>query len=234
MTSSAREILKWLALVLMTGDHAVKVLAGGYVPVVSELGRVAFPLFALVMAYNLAQPEADYAKSFRRLSVWGLVAQPIYGWTFDVVLPVNILLSFALAVACCWAAQNRRWGVLLVLAGPLPLLVDYQWSGVALVLAGWLYFKRRRNRACWLIGSYEFRPEGCWAFAPVWIWAAMGWLCYYNGNGWALWALPVIFLVDVVTGEFGFWNRIRRTRWGFYGYYVGHLAVLALIALVSA
>lgn len=34
----------------MTGDHLAKVLAHGYLPIVSELGRVAFPLFALVLA----------------------------------------------------------------------------------------------------------------------------------------------------------------------------------------
>ncbi len=45
--------------------------ARGYVPVVSELGRIAFPLFALVMACNLAQPGADLRKSIRRLALWG-------------------------------------------------------------------------------------------------------------------------------------------------------------------
>jgi hypothetical protein len=54
--SGARELLKWIALLAMTGDHVAKVVFGGYVPVVSELGRIAFPLFALVMACNLAQP----------------------------------------------------------------------------------------------------------------------------------------------------------------------------------
>ena len=68
---SARELLKWIALLAMTGDHVAKVVLGGYVPVVSELGRIAFPLFALVMACNLAQPGADLRKSIRRLALWG-------------------------------------------------------------------------------------------------------------------------------------------------------------------
>ena len=55
----------------MTGDHVAKVVFDGYVPVVSELGRIAFPLFALVMACNLAQPGADLRKSMRRLALWG-------------------------------------------------------------------------------------------------------------------------------------------------------------------
>jgi hypothetical protein len=40
--SGARELLKWIALLAMTGDHVAKVVFGGYVPVVSELGRIAF------------------------------------------------------------------------------------------------------------------------------------------------------------------------------------------------
>ena len=38
--SGARELLKWIALLAMTGDHVAKVVFGGYVPVVSELGRI--------------------------------------------------------------------------------------------------------------------------------------------------------------------------------------------------
>lgn len=55
MTSSGREAMKWIAVLLMTGDHVAKMLCGGYIPGVSEAGRVAFPLFALVMAYNLCK-----------------------------------------------------------------------------------------------------------------------------------------------------------------------------------
>ncbi|MFL7985039.1 TraX family protein, partial [Xanthomonas vasicola] len=88
MTSSGREALKWIALVLMTGDHVAKVLFGGYVPVLSELGRIAFPVFALVMAYNLAQPRADYAKSVLRLAGWGLLAQPFHAWAFGDWMPL--------------------------------------------------------------------------------------------------------------------------------------------------
>jgi len=86
-----------------------------------------------VMAYNLAQPGADVAKSVRRLAMWGFVAYPVYAWAFDVILPANVLLSFALAAACVMCVQKRCWWLLVLLTGPLPLLVDYQWAGVVLV-----------------------------------------------------------------------------------------------------
>ncbi|QRN42388.1 hypothetical protein GDR29_09510 [Xanthomonas oryzae pv. oryzae] len=43
-------------------------------------------------------------------------------------------------------------------------------------------------------------------------------LCLYNGNAWALLAIPLI--------EDGHRNwKLPRFRWAFYAYYVAHLAV---------
>ena len=144
MTSSARELLKWLAVILMTGDHVAKVICGGYVPGLSEAGRVAFPLFALVMAYNLAQPGADVIKSVRRLALWGVIAQPVHALTFGYWLPLNILLTFALCAAAVYAAGQRNWIVLAFAAAVLPAFVDYQWAGVGFVLLAWLGFRTGR------------------------------------------------------------------------------------------
>ncbi|HEL4242961.1 conjugal transfer protein [Stenotrophomonas maltophilia] len=207
MTSSARELLKWLAVILMTGDHVAKVIYGGYVPGLSEAGRVAFPLFALVMAYNLAQPGADVIKSVRRLVLWGAIAQPVHALVFGYWLPLNILLTFALSAAAVYAASRRNWIVLAFAAAVLPAFVDYQWSGVGFVLLAWLGF---RTGLPLLILT---------AFAP---------LCAFNGNLWALAAIPV------AVGLFHAAWAVPRGRWAFYGYYVGHLACLGLLALILA
>lgn len=217
MTSNGRELLKWIALVLMTGDHLAKVFAGGYVPLASELGRIAFPMFALVMAYNLAQPGADVLKSLRRLTLWGVIAQPAHALAFGYWLPVNVLLSFALAAACVHCIQHRRWWPLALLVGPAPLLVDYQWAGVVLVLAWWWFF---RSPAC-------LRGDGTIWIAVRRFWlavAALAPLCLYNGNPWALAGLPLVFwLADPLRRL----PAVPRTRWAFYGYYVVHLLLLA-------
>ncbi|MBN4937986.1 conjugal transfer protein [Stenotrophomonas maltophilia] len=207
MTSSARELLKWLAVILMTGDHVAKVIYGGYVPGVSEAGRVAFPLFALVMAYNLAQPGADLAKSVRRLSLWGVIAQPVHALVFGYWLPLNILLTFALCAVVVYAAGQRKWIALAFAAGVLPAFVDYQWAGVGFVLLAWSGFRTGRPLQTLV------------AFAP---------LCAFNGNWWALVAIPVaVGLSDTA------WP-VPRGRWAFYGYYVAHLACLGLLALILA
>lgn len=205
--SGARELLKWVAMLAMTGDHVAKVVFGGYVPVVSELGRIAFPLFALVMACNLAQPGADLRKSMRRLALWGLIAQPLHAFAFGSWLPLNILLTFTLAAVAVHALANHRPVLLLMAAGVLPMFVDYQWAGVGAVLLAWIAF---RHRAWW----------------PLLV--ALAAVCWANHNGWALLAVPVVLLAARVN-----WP-LPRWRWVFYGYYVGHLAVLALTAHLLA
>jgi len=53
------EALKWIALASMFLDHFGRHLLGwGQDTWVFALGRIAFPLFALVLALNLRQPEA--------------------------------------------------------------------------------------------------------------------------------------------------------------------------------
>ncbi|WP_414499047.1 TraX family protein [Stenotrophomonas maltophilia] len=202
MTGSARECLKWLAVILMTGDHVAKVIYGGYVPGLSEAGRVAFPLFGLVMAYNLAQPGADVVKSVRRLAVWGAIAQPVHALAFGYWLPLNILLAFALCAAAVYAVSERRWVVLAFAAVVLPAFVDYHWAGVAFVLLAWSGFRTGRS----LLVLAGFVP-----------------LCLFNGNLWALVALPVVAALSGAR-----WH-LPRGRWAFYGYYVGHLAVLSTV-----
>ena len=56
LTNGGAEALKWLALLLMVGDHVNKYLFNGTLPVLFEAGRICAPLFALVFAWNLARP----------------------------------------------------------------------------------------------------------------------------------------------------------------------------------
>jgi len=202
MTSGGRELLKWIALALMTGDHMLTVFGLGYVPVVSELGRIAFPVFALVMAYNLAQPGADAGRLARRLVLWGLAASPVATLAFGQILPLNVLLTFAAAAGGIWALERHQWGLAVLLALVAPVALDYAWPGVWLVLAGWRWYRGRGGQP-WLV------------------WGCMGLLCLYNGNAWALLAIPLLRL-----GHFDV--AIPRLGRVFYGYYVAHLAALSL------
>lgn len=203
MTSGGRELLKWLALVLMTGDHVNKALLSGGYPILTDVSRVVFPIFAVVLAYNLTRPDS-IRPALSRLLVVGALVQPLHGLVFGYWLPVNVLLTFAAAVGMMHLWRSG-WplaaGFLFSFAGSV---VDYGWVGLALTFAAWLAFSGTRW-SWWLVLA---------SFAG---------LCWYNGNAWALLALPLLFVG----------SRVRvilpRWRWAFLGYYAFHLAVLALL-----
>jgi len=217
ITSGARELLKWIAVVLMTGDHVARVLGDGYIPVVSELGRIAFPLFALVLAYNLAQPGADLLKSVRRLLLWGVIAQPAWGLAFGHWLPFNVLFSFGLAAAAIWSIQRREWVLLGMCVVIAPGLVEYYWTGLILVVAAWWLFKSPAAQ------DQPPPPSTRHAVRIALLVLAFGPLCWLNDNAWALLALPIVALLAKRNVP------VPRTRWAFYLYYVGHLALLAAV-----
>jgi hypothetical protein len=102
------EAIKWLALLLMTADHVNKFLFAERLPGVYEAGRIAFPLFAFVLGYNLARPRAiesgAYARTAKRLIAYGALAEvpfvAMVGWW-----PLNILFTLLLAVLVVWLLQ---------------------------------------------------------------------------------------------------------------------------------
>jgi hypothetical protein len=57
--SGALEVLKLVALVEMVVDHANKYALEHACPIMEHIGRVAFPLFAFVIAANLRWNTAD-------------------------------------------------------------------------------------------------------------------------------------------------------------------------------
>jgi hypothetical protein len=78
LDAGSREALKWAAAILMVLDHVNAYLLGGSNPALYALGRLAFPLFAVVLAYNLATADmAALRRVLGRVVVFGLAAQPL-------------------------------------------------------------------------------------------------------------------------------------------------------------
>jgi len=74
------EALKWLALLLMTGDHVNKYLVNGTLPWLFNAGRVTLPLFVFVIALHLARPDilerGAYPPTMKRLGPVSAPWQP--------------------------------------------------------------------------------------------------------------------------------------------------------------
>ncbi len=212
--AGAREAVKWLALVLMVGDHVNAGLLGRSVPWLYDLGRIVMPSFAAVLAYNLAGLDnvesGRYQRAIVRLLVVGGIAYPFHvlvlgqGW-----LVANILIGYALAVTCMYLVD--RWGQRGAVATAFLVMigggfVEFYWAAPLVTLAWW----------CW------WRRPGLWALLGLLV--SFAGVCAVNGNAWALMALPLVLLSREFRGT------LRRRPWAFYVFYPAHLVALFCLA----
>jgi len=213
ISSGTLEALKWLGLLLMTLDHANRILYQGSVIWAYELGRIAWPLFAFVFSYNYAQVEpfqpAFYHQSFGRLLLFGALATPPYMMmkSMDSLIPLNILFTLLAIGACLYFYEEARKINLLSIAIVLVagVFVEYSWPGILLGLVFWAYCKK----TSWLT----------LALAVL----ATAFLYVGNDNYWSLAALPIIFLAPYIR------IPVPRLRYLFWWFYPLHLIVLLLL-----
>ncbi|BEM07372.1 conjugal transfer pilus acetylase TraX (plasmid) [Serratia marcescens] len=151
-TSLQQDGIKLLALLLMMGDHANAALHLN-IDALMWLGRGAFPLFALVWGFNLAQRPVTQRQA-TRLWLWALVTQPVY---WQAVAPdagvlddMNILFTFAVATQCCYWLQTKVenngnyadvLAILLIICWPLFFpLGGFGAAGLLLLMACFRFY----------------------------------------------------------------------------------------------
>lgn len=215
LSDGTAEALKWLGLILMTGDHINKYLFNGTLPVLFETGRLALPLFVFVLAYNLARLHAlecgVYRRTMIRLVVFGGLATPAFvalgGLRFGGVWPLNIMFTLlAFTATACLVEKGRIFaaGLVFLVGGGLG---EFLWPAIAFGLVVRSYYKRP---------SLTAAAAALIACASLWL---------INHNMWALAALPVILMAT------RFDLRVPRLRLFFYIYYPLHLILLLLIRI---
>jgi len=214
LTDGTVESLKWIALVLMTGDHINKYLFNGTLPFLFEAGRLALPIFVFVLSYNLARPgtfeRGAYTRTITRLAVFGALASIPFlalGGLYAGWWPLNVLFTLLVLTATLYLVERGN----LVAAGAVFLIggssVEYWWPALVFGVAVW---------------SYRKRPT--WAAAIITVSACVA-LWFVNSTLWALAAVPLFLGATCLE------LRVPRLRWVFYAYYPLHLAVLWLIRI---
>lgn len=214
ISSGTIEAVKWLALVLMIGDHINKYLLNDTIPWLYNAGRLATPLFMFVLAYNLARPGAMvrgvYRRAMQRLAIFGALASPaflalgglLHGWWPLNILFTLFVLTATLRLLEIGTLQGYISAVAVFALG--GCMVEFWWPAVAFGVGIWSYTKRPSLPALIL------------AIASC---AALG---YMNGNQWALAALLIMAAAPIVK------LRCPRLRWFFYAFYPAHLTLIWL------
>ncbi len=211
--AGALEALKWIALMAMTIDHVNKYLLNWSHPWMFALGRLAFPLFALILAYKLSQvPDAERAQvakrvALRLLAVGAVATVPFiaagqiqYSWWW----PLNVLLTLAGSAGMVWAMEQRRWALAALVFVTVGAVAEFFWPGLLMFVAAYRYFKRATPLS--LFG----------------IVLGVAMLSAINGNHWALAGLALFGLAAAVPASI----QVPRLKRFFYAFYPLHLAAL--------
>jgi hypothetical protein len=212
LSNGSIEILKWIAIFCMVFDHANKALFSDKIQFFIIIGRLALPIFTVVLAYNLSRPgtlkKGAFPRTIKRLVIYGVISTPFYLLTFNGIFglwPLNVMFMLAILVGIIWIFElnnkYRLFSIVLFIIG--GALVEYWWVGLLCGLSAWLFFKipNKKTLSLWILSLFL--------------------LCAINGNFWTLIAVPVIFLFSNISFD------ISRNKNVFYIMYPLHLAILA-------
>jgi len=217
VSDSAIEALKWAGLVFMTLDHVNRYVFQGGMTGLFEAGRLAFPLFGFVLAYNLARPGASargvYGRTIVRLFVYGVIASPVTAalrGQLSAWWPLNVLFTLLAFVAVVYLSEQRGKSGLVAAAAVFVaggFLVDYLWIGIAYCLTTYWFCKSpsKTRLALWMIVCVL--------------------LYVINHNYWGLAAIPLIALAPMM--DF----KVPRFKHVFYVYYPFHLVVIWMVVI---
>jgi hypothetical protein len=224
------DLVKVLAAVLMLGDHINSALYDPPELLVWRFGRIAFPLFCLVLAVHIAR-GMDARTHVARLLVFGVLTQPIFAAAFPwSPREANILFTLAAGAALAQSLAGRPpWlrhcvfalGVFAIFRWPMLARtgVDFGLAGILFPAALTLLLQRQWPHALWVIAllvalNFGAKRPGD---EPPFQGAAVDAL--YAGVG----SLCIIAFAAVVSGRPRF-----MPRYALYAFYPAHLLVLAL------
>jgi TraX protein len=215
LSSGQQETLKWLAVVTMVFHTTEIFLLAGAVPFLFWLSRVAFPLFAFLIAYNLVVREVKPTRYLYPLLIFALFTQPVRIWLWgDYQGNIFFTLCFGVLYVGLHALLSQRLQpllshALLVLMFIIPSYqVEYGPMGVFLIPVLVYYLRHPVPLAFLGLVVYILAVNNFYLYAA-----------------WGLLVLPLVFWVSRYP------VTLRRTNpWFFYSFYPLHLIALKLLS----
>ena len=204
--------LKWIACISMLIDHIGVFLFPQY-QLLRVLGRLAFPIFAFMVA-NGYRHTRNLGRYFMRLGLFAILYQPIYRICLGDHFNIFATLFIGMAAIYLYEQLLHRAGypvlawippiALSVLAQALHL--EYGAYGVILIFTAHLFFQN---------------PQG---LIISWVLASLAYVTIYwptTTQAYALFALPLLLHYNQQRG--------RNNKWLFYIFYCTHIPLLYLV-----
>ena len=202
----------------MLSDHINQILLL-YVPPLSNFGRLAFPLFAFLIAYNIVRRGVAPQRYLLPLLGFGLLSQPVHMWAFDRS-ELNILFTLLLGVLYVLLVRwLKEKGVPRYAAHLLALslcvvpssYVSYKFFGPFLIPLFAAFLKFPSPIAVPFLGIYLMLTN---LLAPI--------------SVYTLLIVPALVAVHYVP-----FTLPRSSKWIFYGFYPLHLGLLKVLQIAT-
>lgn len=226
LASVRLDLLKLVAVVSMLVDHVNTVWFATQYPALRAIGRLAFPLFAFMLAYNFVRHTRRPARFIARLFMWGVISQLFYSYAFGNDL-LNIF--FTLAFGLCYTALFRRgrWASVGTLLAVTVLVV----SKFFVPIAARLDFGIEGVLLVFVFAQLIERPAGWRAALALLVTAVVNpWRDPATDALYSAAAASSLALIAVTANSPGEWRWMRRCRLCFYFFYPAHLFVIKALA----
>lgn len=230
--------IKWLAIISMLVDHInilVLLPMGLFRMELYCFGRLAAPLFAIMVGYNLARPATGLTTQRQRagrmlkwLAVFAVISEVVCQLVRPPDYPLNILFGL-LAGAC------TVYFILRIRLGSRPA-----WAKTALYTLVFVWFCLAGSLAEYgfsvtgtLVLAYLLASASTKAGRVVLALMMLGSLYTFaltNGNHYAMLAVPVLALALCCKMTL----QDRTPRFFFYAFYPAHIALLGWLGLSLA
>ena len=210
-------VLKIIAIVSMVIDHCAYFLMDNNSTLYEAMrcvGRIAFPVFAFLIAEGFAYTH-NRKRYFTRLLVFAVISEVSWYLLNGADGTHNVMFTLALGVVALAVLEKLKENSVLCGIAILSIAylatwsgVDYEWRGILMILV----FNLLRNQNDNLPFPYGRKMELLCAF-PL--------MMHYGSIG-ALLACMTIFLYD---GARGF-IKGNVAKYGFYAFYPVHLLLI--------
>jgi len=143
-----REVLKLIAIVTMLIDH-VGIVVFSDQEVFRMIGRISFPIFALLLAEGFIRTKhpRQYAT---RLFIFFLISQVPFMAALQQPRYLNIFFDLFVGFVMLWLLKTNRtalFGLTLfavaILPGVAGYSLNYSWYGLLTMVLAYLYFTKR-------------------------------------------------------------------------------------------
>lgn len=213
--------LKVIAIFSMVIDHCAYYLMDGntvHYEVMRCVGRIAFPIFAFLVAEGFAHTR-NRKKYFGQLLVFAVVSEIPWYLLNGADGTHNVMFTLALGVVALAVFEKLKKDGTLCICTILFIAwfatwsgVDYEWRGVLMIVIFYLFGNLNRNAL----------PTG----RMVQLLCTFPLMIHYGIVG-AMIACMVIFLYD---GTRGF-VKGKVGKYVFYAFYPLHLAIIKIICI---